>query len=249
MAFIKIDRKFADWKWKSKPNMVAMWLNLLLQANYEDNYWNDVYVPRGCLITSIKKLSEQTGLTIQQTKTCISNLQITNEITIKTTNKYSLITIVNWDKYQGGAKKQQANQQAHYSETNKQITSKVTTLKEVKEIKNKEYLNNISIESDKNKIFKHTYGTYKNVLLSDEDIEKLKAEIPSYEAYIEKVSEYCAIKGKRYSNYLATIRNWYRRDNEQASDPDDILPTYDSSMNKKLSDEELQSLLNLRGKA
>lgn len=61
---------------------------------------------------------------------------------------------------------------------------------------------------------RHKYGQYSNVLLSDEDIEKLKNEIPNYEEYIERVSEYVASSGKKYKNFLATIRNWYRKDQE-----------------------------------
>ena len=66
----------------------------------------------------------------------------------------------------------------------------------------------------KTKKVKHKYGTYQNVLLSDEDMEKLKVEFPAdYEDRIERVSMYCKSKGKSYSDYLATIRNWARKEN------------------------------------
>ncbi len=62
----------------------------------------------------------------------------------------------------------------------------------------------------------HKYGAYKNVLLSDEDMEKLKAEFPTdWEQRIERVSEYVASTGKTYKNYLATIRTWARKDKER----------------------------------
>lgn len=61
---------------------------------------------------------------------------------------------------------------------------------------------------------RHEYGEYKNVLLSDAEMEKLKAEFPTdYKDRIERVSEYCASKGVKYKNFLATIRSWDRRDN------------------------------------
>ena len=63
------------------------------------------------------------------------------------------------------------------------------------------------------KDIKHKHGQYANVLLSDEDMEKLKTEFPNdYEQRIERVSEYCASTGRAYKNYLATIRNWARKD-------------------------------------
>lgn len=62
---------------------------------------------------------------------------------------------------------------------------------------------------------KHKYGSYKNVLLSDEDLEKLKSEFPDdWESRIERLSEYIASTGKRYKNHLATIRNWARLDKQ-----------------------------------
>lgn len=56
------------------------------------------------------------------------------------------------------------------------------------------------------------YGEYRNVMLSDEELEKLQTEFPDWEERIEACSAYCASKGKRYKNYLATIRSWARRD-------------------------------------
>lgn len=63
---------------------------------------------------------------------------------------------------------------------------------------------------------RHAYGEYSNVMLSDEELEKLKAEFPSdWAERIEQVSTYCASKGKSYKNYLATIRSWARRDGKR----------------------------------
>ena len=60
---------------------------------------------------------------------------------------------------------------------------------------------------------RHKYGFYKNVLLSDEDMEKLKSEFPhDWEQRIERLSEYIASKGAKYKNHLATIRAWARKE-------------------------------------
>ena len=65
----------------------------------------------------------------------------------------------------------------------------------------------------KEKAVKHKYGQYNNVLLSDDELEKLKTEFPvDWDERIERVSEYCASKGVTYKNYLATIRAWARKD-------------------------------------
>ena len=94
---------------------------------------------------------------------------------------------------------------------------------------------------------KHKYGEYKNVLLSDDDMEKLKEEFPKdYLDRIEKVSCYCASTGKSYKNYLATIRNWARK--ETPKEEEETIPTYDSSNNKRVSEEEEEELLRMMGK-
>ena len=63
---------------------------------------------------------------------------------------------------------------------------------------------------------RHKYGLYENVLLTDEDYEKLQTEFPhDYTERIERLSEYIASTGKKYKNHLATIRNWARKDTVQ----------------------------------
>ena len=60
---------------------------------------------------------------------------------------------------------------------------------------------------------RHKYGAYKNVLLTDEDMDKLQEEFPQdWPGRIERLSEYMASTGKKYKNHLATIRNWAKRD-------------------------------------
>lgn len=61
---------------------------------------------------------------------------------------------------------------------------------------------------------RHKYGQYSNVLLTDEDLAKLKTEFSDWEQRIERLSSYMASTGKSYKNHLATIRNWARRDAE-----------------------------------
>lgn len=67
----------------------------------------------------------------------------------------------------------------------------------------------------KTKPIKHKYGEYKNVLLTDDELEKLKAEYFDYKERIERLSSYVASTGKSYKSHYATIRNWARKDKEQ----------------------------------
>ena len=69
---------------------------------------------------------------------------------------------------------------------------------------------------------RHRYGEYQNVLLTDGEMETLKAEYPDWQARINRLSEYIATTGKKYKNHLATIRSWARRDAEKKPDKSDI---------------------------
>lgn len=78
----------------------------------------------------------------------------------------------------------------------------------------------------KHNLTKHKYGQYNNVLLTDEDMEKLKNEFPrDWEERVERLSEYVASTGKSYKNHLATIRAWARKD--KPAKKEEELPTYE----------------------
>ena len=69
-------------------------------ANWEDGEWQGMIVKRGQLVTGRKALAAQTGLSEQTVRTSLNRLKSTNEITIASTNKFSVITIVNYGKFQ-----------------------------------------------------------------------------------------------------------------------------------------------------
>lgn len=78
---------------------------------------------------------------------------------------------------------------------------------------------------------RHKYGSYKNVLFTDEEYSKLQAEYPSdYSERIERLSEYIASTGKSYKSHLATIRSWARKDGAKAG----VMPSYGGEENWSL---------------
>ena len=73
-------------------------------------------------------------------------------------------------------------------------------------------IEDISGSDEPRKPTKHKYGEYNNVLLTDEELEKLKDEYPDWQERIERLSSYVASTGKKYKSHYATIRNWARKD-------------------------------------
>ena len=101
MGYIIIDRGIVDWRWYTERGMRHLFEHLILTANFKDGMWHGITVKRGQLVTSRSRLSRETGLTEKEVRTGLERLQRTGEIIIKATNQYSMITICNYDTYQG----------------------------------------------------------------------------------------------------------------------------------------------------
>ena len=71
------------------------------------------------------------------------------------------------------------------------------------------------VKKQKKKQTKHKYGEYNNVLLTDEELVKLKEKVPNWQDFIERLSSYIASTGKRYKSHYVTMLNWYRRDGQR----------------------------------
>jgi len=99
-GFIKPYRSLLDWDWIAEPNTLSVFIQLLLRARFVNGHWKGVSIESGQLITSLKSLSSATGLSIQSVRTSLKHLESTGEITVKVTNKYRIITVTNWGKYQ-----------------------------------------------------------------------------------------------------------------------------------------------------
>lgn len=99
-GWVKLHRALLDWEWYDDVHMVRLFLHLLLKANHKENQWRGTTIPAGSFITGRKVLADETGLSERQIRTCLSRLKSTGEIAIKTTNKYSHVTLTNWASYQ-----------------------------------------------------------------------------------------------------------------------------------------------------
>lgn len=101
MSFVKLDRKLLTWEWKDDPNMVALWIEILLQANYNESRWHGEVYEKGSFPTSLEKLSKATGLTKSQVRTCLNKLKTTREIATESHGSHTKIIVIKWDEYQG----------------------------------------------------------------------------------------------------------------------------------------------------
>lgn len=99
-GWIKIHRQILDWEWYSDNNAFRVFMHLILKANHKEKRYKGIELKSGSVVTSRDILSFETGLSVQQIRTSLDKLKSTNEITIETSTKGTIIQVVNYAKYQ-----------------------------------------------------------------------------------------------------------------------------------------------------
>ena len=135
-GWIKLHRSLLKWEWHDDPNTFCLWVHLLLMANHDEQKWHGMVIPRGSLLTGRKKLAEETGLTEQSVRTSLIKLEKSQNLTNKSTNKFTLITICNYDSYQGKNAPRCADECADDAPIARRSVSEKKNEKECKEIYN-----------------------------------------------------------------------------------------------------------------
>ena len=206
-TFIKLDRNITKWRWYTNANTVRVWLHLLMSANIAPYEFENIRIERGQLVTSHENLANTLKLSIQEVRTALNHLKSTGEITTTAHRRFQVISIVNYNLYQGELT---GTVTSYQQADNILSTSYQQQYKNIKNNKNdKEIYMSVSKES---KTPKHKYGEYNNVLLTDEEYDKLKSEYSDYESRIENLSSYIASTGKKYKSHYATIKNWAKKE-------------------------------------
>lgn len=147
-GFIKLHRSILSWEWWDDDTTLKVFLWLLLNAQWEDSRFQGYEIPRGSLVTSYDSISRNLKISVKKARTAIKHLKRTGEVAIKRANKFSIVTIVNWEKFQG-LEEEGASKRASETASKGQARGNI---KEYKEIKNKEYFNSES-QNGRNKAF------------------------------------------------------------------------------------------------
>ncbi len=203
-------------------SLLLMWVQLLcLAGNVND----------GGFIYLTKEIPYTDEMLATQFNKPISTVRLA----LKTFEQFGMIEIINnmiflssWEKYQSTdrlatIREKDRERKRRKREVEKLLSQNSTEIPRTSmDVPRIDIEGDIDIDKDKNKSIskkspRHKHGEYQNVLLSDDDLEKLKAEFPAdWDQRIQRLSEYMASSGKSYKNHLATIRNWARRDKPAA---------------------------------
>ncbi len=159
MSFIKLDRALLNWRYAHDPNYVALWIHILLKVNYEPSEYEDVKLDKGECITSVRGLAEATGLSDQKVRTILKHLN-GEELTIKSTNRFTQIKVNKWAKYQ-------CSDGESNKEINKRLTNDQQTINNRIRSKENKKLRNIYIDA------LPVYDTSNNTRMSSEEEKEL----------------------------------------------------------------------------
>lgn len=149
-GYIKLCRSLLKWEWYDDNNTKALFIHLLLSVNFTDGNWRGHSVKQGQIITSIPKLAIATGMTEQKVRTSLKKLQQTGEITIESTNRFTLINVVKFTFYQLGEDDSNIQVTDKQHANNGQVTDKQQTNNRQATFKQHSNNNNIrKIKKDK----------------------------------------------------------------------------------------------------
>ena len=99
-GWVKLHRKIIDWEWYTDENTFRLFLHLLIKVSRKDFNYCGMRLKAGQIVTGRIKLAQELKLTERQIRTALTKLKTTNEIAIKSTSQYSVITLNNWVDYQ-----------------------------------------------------------------------------------------------------------------------------------------------------
>ena len=137
-----------------------VWCYILTEAKYEEEralFKNEEIVLRkGQLLTTAKEVASKLNICESKVNRILKKLEIEKQIEKQTSNKNTLITVLNWEKYQADEKQNEEQVKNERQTSEKQVKNKWKTSekpsyynKEIKKERNKELKNIVCSEPEK----------------------------------------------------------------------------------------------------
>ena len=104
-GWVKLHRKLRDHPRAGDPDWVAVWHWMLLEAAYEPRrvlFSGQVVVLKpGQFTAGRHQIAKATGVSESKVRRVIDAMKTDQQIDQRTSNAYSLYSIINWESYQG----------------------------------------------------------------------------------------------------------------------------------------------------
>ena len=211
-GYIKLHRQIQDcWIWDSgKFDKRSAWIDLLMLANHRDKKFmfngKPVVITRGQFMTSIRKLAVRWEWSTSTVFEFLKILEDDNMIKKESDSHRTLLTIINYEIYQGVPNTDQTLTE-HQSNTNRTLTE---TTKEYKNIRNKEFKENDTPN-----------GVSKRKCFAPPTVEEVRAYCQERGNNIDpqRFVDFYESKGwfvgkNKMKSWKAAVRNWESRDKQ-----------------------------------
>jgi hypothetical protein len=103
-GWIKLYRQILANGWLRNHKVLVFWIYCLLKAAYKPTKviigFKEIYLESGQFVFGRRRASGETALSEREIRTCLAFLVKAGNLTIKTTKRFSIITIINWEDYQ-----------------------------------------------------------------------------------------------------------------------------------------------------
>lgn len=215
-GWLKLHRSITDSAVFDDADVLRVWIWLLCNVAFEEHdaiYCGKViHLHKGQIATGRKKIAQQMGVSENKVYRALNILKTLGNININSNNKFSLITVENWAKFQQEptAKQQQNNSRATAKPTAKQHNKRNKERKECKrmnEIEPRETRDRSSTHSVDSLTSEKEYkeltaigGIGKGVvILSQAQMDSLldQLSLDEFNRYVEIVAD-AELKGKKY---------------------------------------------------
>ena len=106
-SYVYLFRKFGRCEWYTDVSAKVLFIHCLIKANWRDKESHGTLIKRGTFLTSIRRLSHETGLTDKQARGGLSRLEkaeATSSIN-RQKNEQHYRHVLNYDKYQKSRRK------------------------------------------------------------------------------------------------------------------------------------------------
>ena len=97
MGFIKLSDDLPNWAWYGDNNTLSVYIRLLIGAVWRETEYQNTTLQRGQIATTLPKIAKENGITERQARTILDRLKATGRVSVKTTSKFSIITLNNYD--------------------------------------------------------------------------------------------------------------------------------------------------------
>jgi len=137
-GWIIIPRDILDEKVFKKSNVFNVFINLLMRASWSDHEYNGVQLKEGQVVTTLNQIAEWCNLSMQNVRTVLLTLKLTNLLTKESTHQNTTITICNYGSYKlGDLETEQPSNKRANNVTNKHKKEKINKEEIIKKKINK----------------------------------------------------------------------------------------------------------------